>query len=127
MNKRVLVVEDEDQAVALFQQIFRQETRSGEIALEFAQNGERALQLIAASDPPDIVLILADITLAGMSGRDLLAECKSRWPDLPVMMISTDACLERGQRTEDLGADDFLTKPLDFIALKEKLRHHLFE
>jgi CheY-like chemotaxis protein len=125
MNKRVLVVDDEDHAIALFQQMFRQETRLGEIALEFAHDGEQALQLVAASSPPDIVLILSDIDMPGMNAQDLLAQCKGRWPDLPVMIISTDGSSECGQRAKDLGADDALTKPLDFIALKEKLRAYL--
>jgi len=125
MNKRVLVVDDEDHAIALFQQMFRQETRLGEIALEFVHDGEQALQLISASNPPDIVLILSDINMPGMNGRDLLDQCKSRWPDLPVMMISSDGSLESGRCAKDLGADESLAKPLDFIALKQKLRAYL--
>ncbi len=127
MNKRVLVVDDEAHARALFEQMFRQETRLGKIAFEFALDGEQALQLIAASNPPDIVLILSDINMPGMNGRALLDQCKSRWPDLPVMMISSDGSSESGHPAENLGADESLTKPLDFIALKQKLRHLLFE
>ncbi len=122
MNKRILIVDDENHAIALFRQMFRQEIRLGEIALEFAHDGEQALQMIAASNPPDIVLILSDIDMPGMNGLDLLAQCKGRWPDLPVMMISTDGDSESGRRAKDLSADDSLTKPLDFVALKEKLR-----
>ena len=125
MNKRVLVVDDEDHAIALFRQMFRQETRLGELALEFAHDGEHALQLIAAPNPPDIVLILSDINMSGMNGRALLDQCKSRWPDLPVMMVSTDGSSENGWPAEGFGADESLAKPLDFVALKQKLRAYL--
>jgi DNA-binding response OmpR family regulator len=52
----------------------------------------------------------------------LLGEVRKRFPDLPVMMITAYGDNERRRRADDLGAADFLTKPVDFEWLKAQLR-----
>jgi DNA-binding NtrC family response regulator len=49
-----------------------------------------------------------------MDGLALLGEVKKRFPDLPVMMITAYGDDERRRRADDLGAADFLIKPVDF-------------
>ena len=65
---------------------------------------------------------LSDINMPGMDGLTLLGEVKERFPDLPVMMITAYGDDERRRRADDLGAADFLTKPVDFEQLKAQLR-----
>jgi CheY-like chemotaxis protein len=70
----------------------------------------------------ELIVILSDINMPGMHGLTLLGEVKKRFPDLPVMMITAYGDGERRRRADDLGAADFLTKPVDFVQLKAQLR-----
>ena len=59
--------------------------------------------------------------MPGMDGLDLLAEVKRHYPELPVMMVTAYGDDERRRRAKELGAVDFLSKPIDFELLKEQL------
>jgi DNA-binding NtrC family response regulator len=52
----------------------------------------------------------------------LLGENKQRRPDLPVLMVTVYGDDERRRRASELGAFKFITKPVDFDRLKERLR-----
>ena len=72
----------------------------------------------------EAVLILSDINMPGMSGLELLKHIKEKYEKPPpvVMMITAYGDDENYSTAMRLGADDFLTKPLDFKSLKEKLK-----
>ena len=72
----------------------------------------------------EAVLILSDINMPGMSGLELLKHIKQKYENPPpmVMMITAYGDTENYEQAMKLGADDFLTKPLDFNLLKEKLK-----
>ncbi len=122
---KILVVDDEQDVKDLFLQRFRKEIRAGIVTFGFAFSGEEALQHINAHGH-QAVLILSDINMPGMSGLDLLKKIKQDYADpLPaptVMMITAYGDEENYNAAKNLGADDFLTKPLDFKKLKEKLK-----
>jgi CheY-like chemotaxis protein len=59
---------------------------------------------------------------ARMDGLQLLGEIKQRRPDLPVMMVTAYGDDERRRRARELGASEFITKPVDFDQLKSQLR-----
>jgi len=63
-----------------------------------------------------------DINMPNMDGLELLAELKQRHPDLPVMMVTAYGDDERRRRARELGASEFISKPVDFDQLKEQLR-----
>ena len=67
-------------------------------------------------------MILSDINMPGMDGLTCLREVKQRFPDLPVMMVTAYGDDERRRRASELGAFEFLTKPVDFDQLKAQLR-----
>ena len=69
-------------------------------------------------------MILSDINMPGMSGLELLKRIKQKYNEPPplVMMITAYGDAENRKSAEDLGADDFLVKPLDFTDLKERLK-----
>ena len=71
---------------------------------------------------PALVAVLSDINMPGMDGLQLLGEIKQRRSDLPVMMVTAYGDDERRRRARELGAFEFLTKPVDFERLKEQLR-----
>lgn len=121
---KILVVDDEIDVKDLFEQRFRREIRSGEFHLAFANSGEEALQYLL-SHPSEVVLILSDINMPGMSGFELLSHIREDYNTPPppvVMMITAYGDPESQQQAINLGANDFLTKPLDFAALKQKLK-----
>ena len=118
----ILVVDDESDVQPLFEQRFRREIRSGTVHMTFASSGEEALKIFNER-PHEAVLILSDINMPGMSGLELLRHIRSVTSARPpvVMMITAYGDAESHQQAMDLGADEFLTKPLDFNSLKEKL------
>ena len=119
---KILVVDDELDIQVLFQQRFRKEIRSGEFEFEFAHSGEAALKYLEEHFL-EVVLILSDINMPGMTGIELLRRLKLKYNAVPpfVMMITAYGDdVSRKQATE-YGADDFLNKPIDFVALKEKI------
>jgi CheY-like chemotaxis protein len=120
---KILVVDDEKDMQTLFEQRFRKEIRSGEVEFYFAFSGEQALQYLNKHDH-EAVLILSDINMPGMSGLELLKHIKQQFASPPpvVMMITAYSDDENYRNAMSLGADDFLTKPIDFHLLKEKLK-----
>ena len=74
---KILVVNDESDAPLLFKQRFHHEIRSGALALAFAHSGEEALEYLQqAHHYSEVVLILSDINIPGMSGLELLLRIK---------------------------------------------------
>jgi CheY-like chemotaxis protein len=118
----ILVVDDEPDVAELFRQRFRRESRQGAYVLHFAGSGAEALDRLAEEIEPTLVAILSDINMPGMDGLELLGEIKQRRPDLPVMMVSAYGDDERRRKATELGAFEFLTKPVDFDRLKAQLR-----
>ena len=118
MTVRVLVVDDEPDVEELFRQQFRREVRQGLYTLDFALSGEAALTKLDGCVGRDIILLVSDINMPGMSGLDLLPKVKARRPELPVFMISAYGDAERVRMAHERGANKFLTKPVDFPQLK---------
>lgn len=121
---KVLVVDDEKDVQILFEQRFRKEIREGTMHFVFAYSGEEALNYLNQHDH-EAVLILSDINMPGISGLELLRliKVKHKLPPPIVMMITAYGDAENYNQAMQLGADDFLTKPLDFKLLKEKLKN----
>ena len=120
---KILVVDDERDIQTLFEQRFRKEIRDKEMEFVFSFSGEDALIYLNQHDN-EAVLILSDINMPGMSGLDLLGRIKQKYLKPPpfVMMITAYGDAENFATAMKLGADDFLTKPLEFSVLKEKLK-----
>jgi CheY-like chemotaxis protein len=120
---KILVVDDERDVKALFEQRFRKEIRDGDMTFAFAYSGEEALGYLNTLNH-EAVLILSDINMPGMSGLELLKQIKTHFEKPPptVMMITAFGDDENYQQAMKLGADDFLTKPLNFTHLREKLK-----
>ena len=122
MSLSILIVDDEADVSELFRQRFRREVRQGLYVLHFAYSGEEALAKLDTGIRPELIVILSDINMPGMDGLSLLHEIKARWPDMPVMMVTAYGDDERRRRANEYGAAEFITKPVDFDALKEQLR-----
>jgi two-component system chemotaxis response regulator CheY len=121
---KILVVDDEADVQPLFLQRFRKEIRNHEVEFSFALSGEEALEYLKEKHS-EVVLILSDINMPGMSGFDLLSRIRIDYgipPPPVVMMITAYGDEESYKQAIEKGANDFLTKPLDFNLLKEKLK-----
>jgi len=112
----ILVVDDEVDIVALFRLRFRAELRAGRVEFVFAHDGFEALRMFS-DQPMQIVLILSDINMPGMSGFELLTRIKQLRPDIPVIMISAYG-QDKQAMALALGADGFVSKPIDFQSLR---------
>jgi len=120
----ILVVDDEADIQPLFKQRFRKEIRGGDLIFNFALSGEEAINYLT-NRGSEVVLILSDVNMPGMSGLELLRYIRTSHGTAPpfVMMITAYGDEENYRQSIQLGADDFLTKPLDFNVLKEKLKN----
>lgn len=122
---KILVVDDERDIQTLFEQRFRKELRDKTVEFVFAFSGEDALTYLGNNaHEQEAILILSDINMPGMSGLELLEHIKKKFHKPPpiVMMITAYGDGENHRIAQELGADDFLTKPVDFTLLKEKLK-----
>jgi CheY-like chemotaxis protein len=121
MTVRVLVVDDEPDVETLFRQQFRREMRQEHYALDFALSGRAALDILDSHIGEEIILLVSDINMPGMTGLELLSVFKQRRPDLPVFMISAYGDQDTIATALECGANRFLTKPVDFPRLKQDI------
>ena len=125
MNVLVLVVDDEPDIEALFRQQFRRDLREGRFAMDFAASGPQALGLVAAAEGRDIILLLSDVNMPGMSGFDLLERARALRPDLPVVMITAYDDPATRERAVAAGAEGVVPKPIDFALLRNEIERRL--
>lgn len=119
----ILIVDDELDIKPLFEQRFRREIRSGSLTLVFANSGVSALDYLTQYGTENLI-ILSDINMPGMSGFDFLRQVRSAYalpPPPVILMITAYGDQQNYDQAMQHGANDFLTKPLDFTQLKAKL------
>lgn len=117
---RVLFVDDEADLERLLRQWFRREIRDGKMQLSFARSGVEALDVLHGD--PSIELVFTDLNMPQMGGLELIAELeKMRRPTVAVV-LSAYGDMVNIRAAMNLGAFDFLTKPLDFDDLERTLR-----
>jgi len=117
----VLVVDDELDIEMLFQQKFRREIKEGKFALRFAHSGEEALKFMESHGAAELVLILSDINMPGMTGLELLKKIKDKSAKQKVFLVTAYGDDSSRQQAIAAGADDFVNKPIDFEDLKKKM------
>ena len=127
MTTRILVVDDEPDMAELIRQNFRREIRAGTYSFDFALSGEQALHVLRHGVPPEVVMVLSDINMPGMTGIDLLGTIHGEWPSMRVCMITAYGDADTEARVRQMGAGGFLTKPVDFVHLRRQLAETLAE
>ena len=118
---KVMVVDDERDVETLFRQQFRREIKAGLIDLCYAFSGDEALEYLRANEPPDVVCILSDINMPGITGLDLLSIVKERYPNIKVSMITAYGDDQNYLTAMSGGAEHYFTKPIDFAQIKRDL------
>ena len=119
MTIRVLVVDDEPDVETMFRQQFRREVRQGLYTMDFALSGKQALEKLEGTEGEQIILVVSDINMPGMTGLQLLPILKERRPELPVFMISAYDDKRTIEDALSHGATKFMPKPVDFAQLKK--------
>ena len=114
----ILLVEDEAMVRAVAERAL---TRQGYTVM-VAENGEAALELVAANGRPD--LLVSDVVMPGMDGPTVARRIRERYPDLPILFMSGYA-EEQLRRSIDLDRVAFLPKPFSVQQLAEAARDAL--
>jgi CheY-like chemotaxis protein len=118
---KIMVVDDEKDMKILFEQRFRKEIKSGKVAFLFAFSGEEACDYLKSNGSENLNQILSDINMPGMNGLELLKWIKNNYPDLKVAMITAYGDQNNYKQAVEYGCDDYMTKPIDFGQLKNKV------
>ena len=121
INITILVVDDEEDVQILFKQKFRKEIKKSLLHFEFVLCAEEALNYLQQDLATSVVLILSDINMPGMNGLELLKIIKVEYTHLKVFMLTAYSNDQNQQLAQEYGADDYLTKPIDFSKLKAKI------
>ena len=116
----ILVVDDEDMNLDLCSRRLR---RSG-FTVETAVNGIQALEMV---EKTHFDLVLLDQMMPGMSGSEVLTALRKRhsFGGLPIIMVTAVAEPSQIAASLDMGASDYITKPIDFTVALARIRSHL--
>jgi len=114
MNKeaRVLVVEDDD----TLREALCDTIAYGGYQVTSANNGVQALRVLQEHN---VNLVISDVQMDEMDGHTLLREVKSRFPDLPMVLVTAHGCVEKAVEAMQQGAADYLLKPFEAEVLLE--------
>jgi two-component system nitrogen regulation response regulator NtrX len=116
--ERILIVDDEQGIRRSLRGILGDEG----FAVADAADGEKAIAAVKEA-PPDLVLL--DVAMPGRDGIDVLEELRRSWPALPVVVMSGHGTIETAVKATQLGAFDFVEKPLSLEKLLLTVRHAL--
>lgn len=117
MTAKVLLVEDDP---ALREALADTLQLAGHRFVALA-NAEQALRALAKES---FDLLISDVNMPGMDGHQLLAQLKVERPDLPVLLMTAYATVERAVMAMRLGAVDYLVKPFEPKTLLELIARH---
>lgn len=116
----LLLVDDAPDNLMLLSQLFK-----GEYRIRLAQNGAKALALCQGDGPPDLVLL--DVMMPGMDGFEVLQRLREHPTSENIPVIFVTAKAEEADRAKglELGAVDYVTKPIDPPTLQLRVRNFM--
>lgn len=116
----VLVVDDSPENIDLLGEVL-----SRDYHVKVALNGERALKIAEAENPPDIILL--DIMMPGMDGYEVCKRLKSidKTRDIPVIFVTSMNEVEDETKGLELGAIDYITKPIRSRIVQARVKSHI--
>ena len=118
MLKKILVVDDEENMLALFKRVLGKEGYD----LACVNSGQRAVQL---AKEEVFELAIVDVSMPDMDGIEVLAKLKVVDREMPVIMITAFPSWDKEQAARRLGCADYLSKPLDMKRLKALVREKI--
>lgn len=116
----ILVIDDTPENLSLMSELLREDYQ-----VKLAPSGERGLQIAAADPPPDLILL--DIMMPGMDGYQVMQRLQvdKTTRDIPVIFLTALAGVDDERRGLDLGAVDYITKPISPSIALARVRNHL--
>ncbi|MBF0294241.1 MAG: two-component system response regulator [Magnetococcales bacterium] len=116
----VLVVDDTPDNLLLMSGLLKEWYK-----IKVANQGEKALKIANGDPPPDLILL--DIMMPGMDGYEVCRQlkAKARTRDIPVIFLTAKAEVEDEKRGLDLGAVDYITKPISPPIVLARVKTHL--
>jgi len=116
----ILIVDDTPENLRVLGELLRDRYN-----VRVANSGERALQVVASPPRPDLILL--DIMMPGMDGYECLRHLRANpeTRDIPIIFVTALDGAEDEQRGLELGAADYLTKPVRPAILHARVRNHL--
>jgi len=118
-NKMKILVVDDDEKFSLRLSKF---LKKKDTHCVVAKNGPEALERMI-SDKPEMIFM--DISMPGLDGLETLQQMKARNTIVPVIMITGHGTMQTAIKAIQLGAFDYLTKPLDVVKVREVVRRVL--
>ena len=117
---KLLIVDDETLNINVLVELFK-----GDYRLAVAKNGVQALQRALDDPPPDLILL--DIMMPDMDGYEVLRRLRGqeKTRDIPVIFVTALGAAGDEQQGLELGAVDYLTKPISPPIVKARVKNHL--
>ena len=116
MSVKILLVDDEYSFERLVRQRLRHKIKEGQYELLFATDGLEALKILEQDHSIDMVL--TDINMPNMDGLTLISELTKKYPFLKSVVVSAYGDMKNIRTAMNLGAFDFITKPINFNDLE---------
>lgn len=119
-RKRILIVDDVPENISILNELLRDS-----YSISAALNGEKALNIARSDASPDLLLL--DITMPGMDGYEVCRRLKrdEKTSDIPIIFVTTHGEVEDETKGLDLGAVDYLTKPVNPAIARARIKTHL--
>jgi len=116
----ILVVDDTPDNLSLVSSLLRDD-----YTVKVANNGEKALKVVDATAPPDLILL--DVMMPGIDGHEVCRRLKSdpKTRDIPVIFLTARADVEDERKGFELGAVDYVTKPINPPTLLGRVKAQL--
>jgi len=114
MKARILIVDDEQDALDLMREVFE---KKGYIPIT-ALNGLEALNIVKQQEPD---VILTDIRMPEMDGMELLRILTKDYPHIPVIMVTAHGTIETAVDAMKMGAKDYILKPIRINEILSKV------
>ncbi len=113
---RILYIEDEPTSRTLFAAGIHTIVEDCEI--ETANTGEEGLALLRSEH---FDLLVTDLMLPGKTGLDVLQECRQDRPEMEIIVLTAEGSVRTAVEAMQLGACDYVEKPMDVPLMKEKI------
>lgn len=120
MNHRTVLIVEDDESL---REILSKTLQLDNYQVETAENGEQALEILKNNN--EIALLLSDVEMSPVDGHELLKKCKSKYPDLPFVLMTAYGTIENAVKTMHDGASDYLTKPFESDVLIEMVTRYV--
>lgn len=119
-KQTILIVDDTPESIAIVIS-----SLEGQYRVKVAISGEKGLQIAFSNDPPDLILL--DVMMPGMDGYEVCSHLKKepQTADIPIIFLTSKDEIEEEMRGLELGAVDYLIKPVSPPILLARVQTHL--